>query len=182
MSDEVNLRGYRLEVYQDPDDGSWAAEAPDLPGCVAAGHSVAEAMDRIGDAIAAWIESARADGAAVPPASAAEDDYSGRFLLRLPKGLHRQLARQAKREGVSLNQYCANALTQFVTIGQFSEVLLYRLAYDASPYLSATNRVLATTYFRSQEAGGALTAWTDTLTKGNRGQAIAAAPGMQRVA
>jgi hypothetical protein len=40
----------------------------------------------------------------------------GRFTLRLPGTLHEQLARLAKREGVSLNQYIVYALTRQVTL------------------------------------------------------------------
>jgi HTH-type transcriptional regulator/antitoxin HigA len=32
-------------------------------------------------------------------------NYSGRFLMRVPRHLHAELARHAKRQGVSLNQY-----------------------------------------------------------------------------
>jgi hypothetical protein len=35
---------------------------------------------------------------------AAGEPFTGRLLLRLPKRLHRELAAQAEREGVSLNQ------------------------------------------------------------------------------
>ncbi|MFI5284596.1 MAG: toxin-antitoxin system HicB family antitoxin, partial [Candidatus Dormibacterales bacterium] len=90
--------------------------------CVAGGQSVPEALERIDDAIAAWIEAAMADGVPVPPPSPADEDYSGRFVLRIAKGLHRQLARQAKREGVSLNAYCSSALTQAATMGQVAEL------------------------------------------------------------
>jgi hypothetical protein len=34
-----------------------------------------------------------------------EANYSGRFLMRVPRHLHAELARHAKRQGVSLNQY-----------------------------------------------------------------------------
>lgn len=36
--------------------------------------------------------------------------YSGHFVLRLPRGLHAELSRQAREEGVSLNQYVATLL------------------------------------------------------------------------
>jgi hypothetical protein len=35
---------------------------------------------------------------------------SGRFVVRIPRGLHAELARQARNEGVSLNQYVATLL------------------------------------------------------------------------
>ena len=32
------------------------------------------------------------------------EDYSGKFVVRLPKSLHQRLVIEAKNEGVSLNQ------------------------------------------------------------------------------
>ena len=51
------------------------------------------------------------DGIAIPEPDSIED-YSGQFKLRLPRSLHRQLALQSKREGVSMNQYCVFLLSQ----------------------------------------------------------------------
>lgn len=39
------------------------------------------------------------------PMDSDEEDYSGRFTLRIPKSLHQSLTVAAKEEGVSLNQY-----------------------------------------------------------------------------
>ena len=39
-----------------------------------------------------------------------------RLTLRLPGTLHRQLSEQAKREGISLNQYIVYALTREATL------------------------------------------------------------------
>ena len=38
--------------------------------------------------------------------------FSGRFMLRLPPDLHRQLFVEAKREGKSLNQFIAERLSK----------------------------------------------------------------------
>ena len=35
----------------------------------------------------------------------AEQEYSGKISLRVPKSLHRDLAQGAKEEGISLNQF-----------------------------------------------------------------------------
>lgn len=40
------------------------------------------------------------------------EGYSGRILVRIPKSLHRQLALDAKREGISLNQYALYKLSR----------------------------------------------------------------------
>jgi hypothetical protein len=68
----------------------------------------------VADAIEAWVEAASATGRAVPLPRAIDDEYSGRFLLRVTRRLHAQLARAARREGVSLNQYCSTALAESI--------------------------------------------------------------------
>ncbi|MCD8211791.1 MAG: type II toxin-antitoxin system HicB family antitoxin [Oscillospiraceae bacterium] len=39
------------------------------------------------------------------------EDYSGRFVLRIPRSLHKTLKEAAAEEGVSLNQYIIYKLT-----------------------------------------------------------------------
>src|SRR5690242_12551639 len=106
MNEGVDIRGYRLDVYRDS-DGSWVAEVPELPGCVAATSDPKALFMLVEDAIDAWVEAAEADGRDVPLPAPPDEEYSGRFVLRIAKHLHAQLARQARREGVSLNAYCA---------------------------------------------------------------------------
>ena len=117
MSDERATRGYRAVLFEDPVDGNWAAEVPDLPGCVAAGASPSEVIDQVGDAIDAWIATAAAVGRQVPSPPRATISHSGRFLLRVPRGLHGRLVRAAESEGVSLNTYCATVLAEAVGAG-----------------------------------------------------------------
>lgn len=108
----ADVRGYRLEVYRDPEDDTWVAEVPDLPGCAAATEDPRDLMATVDDAIRSWIEGAESSGRAVPPPTRVDEDYSGRFLLRLTKTMHRQLADRARREGVSLNTLCGTALAE----------------------------------------------------------------------
>jgi antitoxin HicB len=109
-------RGYTVELHEEV-DGTWTALVPDLPGCVAAGETVAEAVSEVGGAIDSWIESARTDGAPVPAPARGDEEYSGRFVVRVPKSLHRALAQRASRESVSLNTFCVSALTHVVARG-----------------------------------------------------------------
>ena len=60
-----------------------------------------------------WIEVALEEGIPIPE-PAPNEDYSGKFVVRLPRSLHRQLAETAEREGVSLNQFINVALAQSV--------------------------------------------------------------------
>ena len=36
--------------------------------------------------------------------------YSGKFVLKIPKTLHKTISEQSKMEGLSFNQYVANSL------------------------------------------------------------------------
>ena len=63
------------------------------------------------DAKKAWIEAALEEGIEINEPDSIED-YSGQFKLRIPKTLHRTLALNAKREGISMNQYCVYLLSR----------------------------------------------------------------------
>ena len=103
---------YRITIVHDRDDEGnegFVAEVEELPGAISQGSSPEEAVASVYDAIAGWISVALEDGREIPEPRDTES-YSGRFVLRLPRGLHAELARQAEREGVSLNQYVASML------------------------------------------------------------------------
>ena len=51
------------------------------------------------------------DGLEIPLPHEAVERYSGRFVLRIPRSLHRQLAHASKRNGTSLNQYVMHLLS-----------------------------------------------------------------------
>ena len=98
---ELLQRPYRMVIRGDAEEG-YLAEAPELPGCFTAGDSPEEALEMLRDAMYSWLLVRVEQGLAVPDAEP-EQDYSGKFIVRLPKTLHRELAKQAEREGVSLN-------------------------------------------------------------------------------
>jgi len=58
-------RPYRMVITGDDIDG-YLAEAPELPGCITAGETVAEAAEMLRDAIEGWIEAALVAGEAIP--------------------------------------------------------------------------------------------------------------------
>ena len=98
----------------DPEDGGgFLAEVPDLPGCVADGKTVEEAICEVKSAIESWIKTAEEFGDQVPEPSTALH-YSGQWRIRVPKHLHAALALQAKEEGVSLNMLAATLLAEGV--------------------------------------------------------------------
>jgi antitoxin HicB len=93
--------------------GGYLIEYPDLPGCMSDGETVEEAIANGRDAKAAWIAAMREAGRPVPdPGTDPPEGYSGKWQLRTPKSLHRRLAEQARREGVSLNTLAAMLLAE----------------------------------------------------------------------
>ena len=57
-----------------------------------------------------WIEIKLENGFSVP-GPIDDSQYSGKFVLRLPKSLHARLVFEAVQEGVSLNQYALYRLS-----------------------------------------------------------------------
>ena len=106
---------YTIEVHKDESDGepAYVARIVELPGCITQADTFEELEEMVQDAMRAWIESALEDGAAVPEPRKAEE-YSGKFVVRVPRSLHRQLATVAEYNGVSLNAYVSTTLAQAV--------------------------------------------------------------------
>ena len=57
---------YEIVLYWSNEDSAFIAKVPELPGCMAFGHSHVEALKNINDAIELWIDTAREFGDVVP--------------------------------------------------------------------------------------------------------------------
>jgi antitoxin HicB len=101
---------YPFNVVADP-DGGYVIVFPDLPGCMTQVESLDEVGPMADEIRRLWIETEVERGAEIPEPSYPEE-YSGKFVLRLPRSLHRTLAEGAKREAVSLNQYVVTLLAR----------------------------------------------------------------------
>ena len=104
---------YPFTVRQLGEDegGGYLIEFPDLPGCVSDGDSIEEAIENGVDAVDSWIATAAQFGDPIPPPGSTEN-YSGRWVQRVPKGLHARLVGRARKEGVSLNTLVTTMLTE----------------------------------------------------------------------
>jgi antitoxin HicB len=109
---------YKVVIYPSP-EGGYVVEIPELPGCLSQGDTVEEAMAMIEDAKRGWIDIALADGVEIPEPSDDEEAYSGKFVVRVPKSLHRDLVKKAKDENVSLNQLTTYLLSSGVVRSNF---------------------------------------------------------------
>src|SRR4051812_37233735 len=100
---------YPFNVIADRDDGGDVIVFPDLSGCMTQVEALQEVGPMAEEVRQLWIETEYEDGATIPLPSYPEE-HSGKFNLRLPRSLHRRLAKSAEREGVSLNQYVVGLL------------------------------------------------------------------------
>ena len=64
-----------------------------------------------------WIEIGLEDGQPIPEPIEAES-YSGKFVVRVPRSLHRQLVEAAERDNVSLNTFVTAALARSIGAAQ----------------------------------------------------------------
>jgi len=103
---------YTIELQQDPDEG-WFVRVKELRGCMSQGDTAEEAVTMIQEALLLWLEVALEDGLSIPEPRPTQD-YSGKFVVRVPRSLHRDLVETASGEGVSLNQFINVALARAV--------------------------------------------------------------------
>jgi len=108
------------------DEHGYYIRVPDLKGCTTWVKSLNELEDALYNAKLAWIEFALEKGWEIPKPTE-EDDFSGKFLVRCPKTIHRRLVENAKREGVSLNHYVVTVLAQHSMGDRAVEVLVDKL-------------------------------------------------------
>ncbi len=82
--------------------GGYLIEFPDLPGCMADGETIEEAVREGKDALRSWIETMRDLRGEIPPSPAeAHGSVDDQALVRVPRPLHRLLAKRARTQGVS---------------------------------------------------------------------------------
>jgi predicted HicB family RNase H-like nuclease len=96
---------YHIVLVRGEADGekeSWTARVEELPGCEARDETADGAARAISKVMEDWVATALEKGTAVPEPRRAPSQ-SGRLLLRIPQGLHAELAHKADREEVSLN-------------------------------------------------------------------------------
>ncbi len=102
--------GYPIELT--PEQDGYFARVPDLPGCESNGITAEDAMDSIQEAMAAWIQAAMETGRTIPLPRREDSDYSGKFVVRVGRSLHRNLVRLATLEGMSLNAFVSAVLSR----------------------------------------------------------------------
>lgn len=102
---------YLIQPVKDESGSYYYGKVLELDGCQSTGETLEEAYKSLREAMKGWLETKLEYGDPIPEPTG-DENYSGKFVLRVPKSLHRQLAIEAQREGVSLNQYAMYKLSR----------------------------------------------------------------------
>lgn len=101
---------YIIQHVEDESGKYYYAKVLELDGCQSTGETFEEAYNNLKEAMKGWIETKIENGFEIPMPVGYED-FSGKFIVRIPKSLHYKLTIEAKQEGISLNQYALYKLS-----------------------------------------------------------------------
>ena len=111
---------YKIEIEPIPEDegGGYVARLPEVGRFTLAGDgdTPAEAMRSLNKIKKVMFKEWLEQGISIPEPEREPfiEEYSGKFVLRLPKYLHLKLSQEAKKNGVSLNQFVISLLASGV--------------------------------------------------------------------
>ena len=111
-----------LEEYEEDGEKWFGLEVPDLPGVWGHGKTLADAYKSLEGSKRAWFEVRVAKNLPIPtPIS--EDNFSGKFVLRIPAKLHMLLTKKARECDLSLNQFIRITLENLISVLDLSEMI-----------------------------------------------------------
>jgi len=110
---------YTIVLRRDA-EGDFVARVEELPGCSAHGKTREDALANLDEAKSLWISDCLESGDPVPVPEVDESLPSGKWLQRVPRGLHRKLQLLARKENTSFNQLVTSMLAE--AVGQRSAV------------------------------------------------------------
>lgn len=108
----ILVRPYVRRMLPDP-DGGYTVTVQEFPGCVAEGDTAEQALENFDAAAASWVAACLEEGYAIAVPIEASF-YSGKIALRIPSGLHEDIAALATLDGCSVNHLLAVAISEYV--------------------------------------------------------------------
>lgn len=112
LKDYLNL-DYAIVLQRD-EEGDWVATIKELEGCVADGPTPDEAIRNLQSMKELWLKVRARSRRPIPLPAREQDIFSGKYLQRVPRSLHRKLVAAAEQDGVSLNQFTSAVLAEAV--------------------------------------------------------------------
>lgn len=105
----MNIEHYTYRVTWSEEDGEFVATCVEFPSLSWLAETQVDALQGLGQVVADVVVDMQTAGEAVPE-PLAEKHYSGKFNVRVPESLHRELALAAAEQGVSLNRLVSDRL------------------------------------------------------------------------
>lgn len=102
---------YTYRVTWSEEDGEYIGLCVEFPSLSWLAATPEESLTGIRAVVADVVTDLQANGEPVPKPLAMKE-YSGRFMVRIPPMLHRQLALEAAEAGISLNRLASTRLSQ----------------------------------------------------------------------
>ena len=104
VEDYMNLPyNYIVQPVTDESGSYFYARVLELDGCQSTGETFEEAYENLREAMKEWIET-KLEGGFDVPLPVGYDDFSGKFVVRIPRSLHYRLSVEAEQEGVCIIQ------------------------------------------------------------------------------
>lgn len=137
---------YKIELSRIPaeEGGGYMATLPDIGrlAITGDGDTIEEAIRNLEDQKRERFADYLERGVHIPEPITTKEHYSGRFVVRVPKRLHRELVEQARKEGVSLN----HLITYLLSAGLREHTLGTRLDHVESRVDSFRQTLCRVTY------------------------------------
>ena len=140
--------GFRVYQVEIEDESFWFAESTDLKGCAGQGKTCDEAIKELEENEEIGLQMAIEDGTGIPKAAVEKPlNYSGKFTIRLSKNMHKKAAECAEKEGISLNAFVTEAISEKVggficnpTLSRLEKVLdkFSNVVHDSAGAIRAT--------------------------------------------
>jgi len=105
----TDVEHYAYRVLWSAEDGEYVATVAEFPSLSWLHTNQAKALRGLVELVAEVVADLEANGEPVPE-PIAERRFSGKFNVRVPESLHRELALAAAQEGVSLNRLISDRL------------------------------------------------------------------------
>ena len=140
--DEILSEPYSRILIPD-ENGLFAAELLEFPGCFSDGRTAEEAFKNLEEAAKSWILASQEQGHEIPE-PLMNQGFNGKIALRLPRSLHRLAVRYAEREGISLNQFLVSAIASKIGAEEYNSRLINALEKKVLGTVEYINQYLQT--------------------------------------
>ena len=109
--DEYMKLPYTVEVFRDESDDvpGYVTRVVELPGCITPADSFVELELMLDNAMRLWIEVTLEDGREAPTPQR-DEEYSGEFVVRIPRSLHQRLVETATRDSATVDAFVTRVL------------------------------------------------------------------------